>query len=119
MSTPPHSFSDEVMKQFCDEYIATFPEKLKLMHQLIDEINKTVNKENLQALRFHIHKLAGSSGTYGFPELSILCREFEGKILQKMQELKNDNDKGDPRWIAEFMPYIEKIKKELIDGKQQ
>lgn len=114
MSLPPDAFPPEVMNKFRQEYIATFPEKLKHLEQLIKEIEETAPKEALLALRIHVHKIAGSSGTYGFAELSRLCKTFEGVILQKI-EICTD-DKGDPSWVAEFRPHVDRIKKELTDG---
>jgi HPt (histidine-containing phosphotransfer) domain-containing protein len=116
MNSTPSPFPEDAMKKFRDEYVNTFPEKLRLLQGLIDEMKQAVHRETLQTLRLHIHKIAGSSGTYGFSDLSLICKEFEGVILQKMEILKDDI--GDSNWVAEFMPYVDKIRKELANVNQ-
>lgn len=115
MTNPSHSLPPGMMKRIYDEYISTIPEKLKLIEQFLDEMHESVREQTLLDLRLHIHKIAGSAGTYGFPEVSSVCKQFEKEILQKIQELKDS--KGDPRWAKEFLPYLDKIKKEFSNAK--
>lgn len=114
MAMPPHSLSPEAMKKLREEYVQTFPEKFRIIEHLIKEMRETITEETLGALRLNVHKIAGSSGTYGFQEVSDLCKNFEKEILKKMEELKIS--KSNPLWASEFLLYFEGIKKEFSDA---
>lgn len=113
MTTPESSISSEDLKKLREFYIGTIPEKLELIEKLIQEMETTVYEKTLIELRMHIHKIAGSAGTYGFPTVSVICRQFEGEILKKIEEIKNSS--GDPTWMILFRSYLKKIKKEFCN----
>lgn len=108
MTIPP-AIPPDIMKHFREEYICSIPEKLKQLEELIDDVLETAREETIQSLRLHVHRIAGSAGTYGFPEVSTACKEFERVILQKIEESKNL--KEDIQWGEELISYLEIIKK--------
>ena len=100
--------SSDILKQFTEEYKLTVPEKLEKIQQLIDQLREKIDEENLKVLRMHIHKIAGSAGTYGFTTVSEVCIRFEKDLLEKLEKL--NEVKGDSAWIESFEAYLEKIK---------
>ncbi len=57
-------------EQLKQEYIASFQDK-------IARIKLALEDNDSQALRFIIHQLAGSSGSYGFSRILVRCLEIE------------------------------------------
>lgn len=102
---------DDVLKKFTEEYKLTIPEKLTALRQILDEMRQKITLENMKALRFNIHKIAGSAGTYGFASVSKLCREFELDLMRKLDFF--EQVPGDPQWLIEFETIFDKIKQEF------
>ena len=63
----------EALKQ---KYLASFEEKIL-------RIKSALESSDSQVLSTLIHQLAGSSGSYGFTELSELCIEIEQLIIEQ------------------------------------
>ncbi|HLB52291.1 MAG TPA: response regulator [Chlamydiales bacterium] len=61
-------------------YRASIPKKLALLEELIKDYKERRGIEELNALYFALHKLAGSSGVYGFLNVSKICVETKAKI---------------------------------------
>ena len=60
------------------EYIHGLDEKLDLIKQLILRLEKLEDVESiLNEIKKEIHSIKGSAGSYGYPELSTLCHNFE------------------------------------------
>lgn len=110
-----HPIPEEKMNKIREEYLKTVPDKLLFIDQKLDEMKEEIQEEHLRALRLHVHRIAGSAGTYGFPKVSTCCKQFEQEILNKMQELKDSTH--DPKWINGLYSYLEMIKEGYQDGK--
>lgn len=93
------------------EYARAIPEKIARLQTDLDNLRKELNEENLKALRFDVHKLAGNSGTYGFTDCSKLCKEFEQDLLLKLKQINEPLDKSN--WLNEFHSRVEKISSSL------
>ena len=65
---------NEIPQELLDKYKASIPEKVNELEKLVGELHK---KE--EELRLFVHKLKGSSGMYGYPEVSQICKEWEEK----------------------------------------
>ena len=102
---------NEILQKFAEEYRKTIPEKINALRAILDDMHLKITPENLKELRFHIHKIAGSAGTYGFDSISKLCRQFEGDLLEKIDSLKEGA--GDPGWLSAFEANFEKIKEDF------
>ncbi len=98
----------DILQQFTLEYKQTIPEKIEKIQQLLGQLRERIDEENLKALRMHIHKIAGSAGTYGFTAVSEICIKFEKDLLDKLDHLKESQ--GNPSWLEGFEVYFEKIK---------
>jgi diguanylate cyclase (GGDEF)-like protein len=64
------------------EYLAGFPERLE---ELRDDIAafRALRPEAAGSLRTRLHRLAGSGGSYGFPEISVIAQEMEQWMATK------------------------------------
>lgn len=65
-----------MMTDMAKEYRASLPGKIKTLTDLIAEINKKISPDNIKHFRDEVHKIAGSAGMYGFPEISSLCKQM-------------------------------------------
>lgn len=98
----------EIRKQLIDEYRSTIPDKLNSIRQQIDAMYQSVDEKNLSALRFLVHKIAGSAGTYGYMQVSKVCKQFEQELLEKIEVAKHSESHIE--WVSNFESYFVKIK---------
>jgi UDP-N-acetyl-D-glucosamine dehydrogenase len=73
----------DIFGQLKEEYEKKIPEKLGNLATQVEIVNGEKTEENIKDLRFMVHKLAGSAGTYGYPQVSVCCKEFEKEILEE------------------------------------
>ena len=59
-----------MLEQLRQRYLASF--RLK-----IDTLKGALENQDFQALIVQVHQLAGSSGSYGFQDISALCCDIE------------------------------------------
>jgi diguanylate cyclase (GGDEF)-like protein len=73
---------DDTMLALQREYLAEFPERLE---ELRDDIAafRALRPEAAASLRARFHRLAGSGGSYGFPEISVVAHEMEQWMATK------------------------------------
>jgi diguanylate cyclase (GGDEF)-like protein len=73
---------DDTMLALQREYLAEFPERLE---ELRDDIAafRALRPEAAASLRTRFHRLAGSGGSYGFPEISVVAHEMEQWMATK------------------------------------
>ena len=64
------------------EYLAEFPERLEELRNDIAAF-RALRPEAARSLRSHFHRLAGTGGSYGFPEISVVAREMERWMSSK------------------------------------
>lgn len=84
-------------------YQSNLMEKAKLLATRSDAIRKAQSEQVLQQarqdLREDLHKLAGSSGMYGYNDISALCRKAMSDV--------DDNDAGElDKCMAELQDVI-------------
>lgn len=58
-------------------YKASFPEKVKIIREALTVVN---SGGELHAVKEELHKLAGSSGMYGYSQLADSCRQAMQKV---------------------------------------
>lgn len=72
------------------DFKAKLPSRLTTLRQDFDEALQAgehkIVRQCLTRMREETHKLSGSAGVYGFPEVSVLAREFENASTQIMSE---------------------------------
>lgn len=99
---------EDILQKFTREYRESIPEKEKVIRDLLDEMKKEITLDHLKALKMHVHKIAGSAGTYGFPEVSKRCHQFELELIEKIEHLTERPQA--PSWLAEFETHFSAIK---------
>lgn len=67
----------KVFDALVEEYRKTIPQKVEQIENQMGDLKKLKTLEALKALRFSVHKFAGSAGTYGYSEISALCKAQE------------------------------------------
>jgi diguanylate cyclase (GGDEF)-like protein len=73
---------DDALLQLQHEYLAAFPGRIEELRTDIAAF-RALRPEAAAALRMHFHRLAGSGGSYGFPEISTVAREMENWMATK------------------------------------
>jgi chemotaxis protein histidine kinase CheA len=74
---PPADFQ-EAMKRFQQEFALQLPARLREAQQLLAACREApADDERLLALHRCVHKLAGTAGTFGMPEISRDARAIE------------------------------------------
>jgi HPt (histidine-containing phosphotransfer) domain-containing protein len=84
----------KILAAITEEYRKTIPQKLELLDQLVKCLENEKTIEALKGLRQHIHKLAGSAGTYGFDEVSALCKQWDLRLLQLIDRFPVEGIEG-------------------------
>ncbi len=80
---------DRETQKLVSIYLKTFAEKCtKLMAKLEHLKQSSDHPDNLKPLKILVHKISGSAGSYGFPDISIASIELERVIDQ--YEKSND-----------------------------
>jgi diguanylate cyclase (GGDEF)-like protein len=73
---------DDALIELQREYLAEFPERLEELRADISAF-RALRPEAAASLKTRFHRLAGSGGSYGFPEISIVAREMEQWMAAK------------------------------------
>ena len=72
----------DAMLELQREYLAEFPERLEELRTDIAAF-RALRPEAAASLKSRFHRLAGSGGSYGFPEISSVAREMEQWMAAK------------------------------------
>ena len=65
------------IQQLKQRYRQSFPEKLSIIENIKQGI---IESNSIDEAKSELHKLAGSSGMYGYPDLAQNCRDAMQKI---------------------------------------
>ncbi len=103
------------LEELNSSYTKTIPEKIASMEQVIIELHDGFTLETLVQLRLLVHKLAGSAGTYGYLQASVLCQKWDKK-LAKMISLFPDSLKS-IILLIELEGFLTDLKEKLINHK--
>ena len=76
------------LKQLSDSFRQRLRAELPALRDQAVELASSpdIHSQTLQAMRDHLHKLAGSAGTFGFPELGRHARELEALASRCLQQ---------------------------------
>lgn len=70
------------VKALKERYKQSFVDKIELLNSQLLSLNQ--GADNLLVIHENLHKLAGSSGMYGYSDISDLCRQtMESVTAQK------------------------------------
>lgn len=67
---------DDALRERQHRYLAEFPDRLDELRADIAAF-RALRPEAVAALKMRFHQLAGSGGSHGFPEMSVVAREME------------------------------------------
>ena len=73
---------DDALIELQREYLSEFPERLEELRADISAF-RALRPEAAASLKTRFHRLAGSGGSYGFPEISVVAREMEQWMATK------------------------------------
>ncbi|MCI5052524.1 MAG: response regulator [Simkaniaceae bacterium] len=79
--------SDDPLEAIKQEYLKKVDEKITTIDELIKKVQSDPNA--VEELKKAVHKIAGSAGSYGFPEVTKLCKEQESLLLSVMENGEN------------------------------
>lgn len=99
-----------IQEKWKKEYERTLPEKWALLDSLLKKMQIEIDEETLKAFRIEIHKMAGTAGTVGYMDVSVMCKEFDSDLCGKLKELPNK------AWIPAFQEKLGEIKKAFLDS---
>ena len=73
---------DDALVKLQREYLAEFPDRLEELRADIAAF-RALRPEAAASLKMRYHRLAGSGGSYGFPQISLVAREMEQWMATK------------------------------------
>ncbi|MEM1283580.1 MAG: response regulator [Chlamydiota bacterium] len=101
--------SDSTQKKLQElkkDYDNKIVEKITLLSQLVEAVKSDPCEKSLLELEKAAHKIGGSAGTYGYHNVTTLCKEL---IAQIADRLKSDN-KIDQNWLASLDDFLNSLK---------
>lgn len=75
------------MEELKAKYKETIPAKLEEINNLIGALKEKKDRDALQKMQMVIHKLAGNAGSYGFDEVSKVCKEMDKKLKERLESI--------------------------------
>ncbi len=102
------SFSDYFLAEAWANYQKTIFDKIERLERMIQLVQKNPDQKNFQNLRTEIHKLAGSSGSYGYSKVSSLCKSLEQDLINRIEQL-NENI-PDAAWVNSLDNFFTELK---------
>ncbi|GAC1348413.1 MAG: hypothetical protein NVSMB23_29400 [Myxococcales bacterium] len=82
----PEGLDEGLARELLEHYLAGADERLSSFAQVLAESqDRPADPAALEALRRLLHKIAGSAGTYGFPELTRTARRLEQEVIAARQ----------------------------------
>lgn len=91
-----------------EEYRKTIPGKLEALDSLIKALQKKGDLATLTELRLLVHKIAGSSGVYGYAHSSEIGKKFADALALMIEKFPQSLEEGN--WIGEMQSYMQQIK---------
>lgn len=101
-------FPDELLDELKQVYEKSIFDKLERIEKLIINLQNDPTVENIQDLKSEVHKIAGSSGSYGYPKVSKLCKDLELNLIQQIERSKEIP--SDDKWLASLDDFFTKLK---------
>lgn len=69
---------------------------------ILDSLTKKIDNENLKSIRGEIHKIAGSAGSFGYPEMTVLSRNIEQILIPILEGRSNLSQEELLRILTEY-----------------
>lgn len=97
---------NDKLQELKRQYASTINEKLDLLDDLIKAAQNHPDSLHLNELKGTVHKIGGSAGSYGFPQVSTLCKELDLQISERL----NRQAPIDQHWLSSFDGYLQQIR---------
>lgn len=101
-------FSEYLLAEVKANYQKTIFDKVERLERMIQLVQKNPSQKNLQNLRTEIHKLAGSSGSYGYTNVSRLCKSLEQELINQIEQVKEKEP--DSTWLNSLDNFFRELK---------
>lgn len=75
---------------------------------MILAIQKDSSIAHVQELKTEVHKIAGSPRSYGYPQVSHLCKALEQDLVKQLELAKTG--KIDPDWLSSLDSFFSQMK---------
>ncbi|PIS02234.1 MAG: hypothetical protein COT85_06795 [Chlamydiae bacterium CG10_big_fil_rev_8_21_14_0_10_42_34] len=105
----------EIFQELLKKYKESLPERMNGFNHAIQLLKKNPSKENLTQVRFFVHKFAGNAGTYGYQTVTDLCKSWDAKLSEMMNQFPNC--KLDESLFNELDALFKKIQEQFSHGK--
>lgn len=99
---------DNKMVALHEKYNKMIPGILKELEEHIREVKRNPTKEAITALKQNVHKIAGSAGAVGYPEVSTLCKGFELELIKHLEDMQTHPEHT--KWVTDLDEYLRHIK---------
>ena len=96
--------SPNIPEKLLNQYHQSLRGKIVQLKELVQAVERGRDQTSLIALRAFIHKMGGSAGTYGYPEVSALCKEWDKLLIETIQK----GLEGDLSWLKQLPHDIQK-----------
>lgn len=94
-----------IQEKWRKKYDETIPAKLQLLEDFVSKMKRGIDQDTLKAFRIEIHKMAGSAGTVGYMNVSVIAKEFDQFLQEKLE-----NFPPDPSFVIDCEKYLSIIK---------
>lgn len=108
---------DEFMQTLRQLYAGKLPEKLHEINSQWEMVLAAQDNEKLKILHNTIHKFCGSSGSYGYPEISQVTRGLEMYLKTLIQQDK-PLSVAEKAEIQELLQKIQTVVESIIANKK-
>jgi HPt (histidine-containing phosphotransfer) domain-containing protein len=107
---------DELIRSLRAMYKAKLPEKMAEIEAEWKALSSTWENEKFKKFLHRIHKFCGSSGSYGYPEISAATRELEVYIKELLPANRSLLEHETNR-LQELIQAIKALVEATITGK--
>ncbi|MCF7853085.1 MAG: Hpt domain-containing protein [Simkaniaceae bacterium] len=109
MNQTPEGMSPDSYEKFLKDYRKEFPGKIKALREASHRLESSYNKEDLTAVRFIVHKIAGNGAIFGYPEASRICLEWDTRLSKMLEAFTGEAPSG--AFFKELNSFINHLEK--------
>jgi DNA-binding response OmpR family regulator len=99
---------EQLLASLKETYQKSIIDKVERLEQLVLTVQREPSSNHLKALKTEIHKIAGSSGSYGYPVVSEICKNLEAEINDKIKGLETEPVQAE--WLSSLDEIFTQIK---------
>lgn len=101
-------FPDDLMLELQADYNKTISDKIERLEKMILAIQKAPTVDHLENLRWEVHKIAGSAGSYGYEGASELSKNLELDLIKQIELARQGQLRHD--WLFVLDDFFSQIK---------